>query len=503
MAAFGIASDELLDDAHSFCDARAIAHYRLRLSDLQKRCDPITLLLGERTPSVFTAVSVVRDLVTSPSPFVTLCSARFIRAAMLDAFDRDAPHTQRLLAEAWKDGEKEWVSFERLGESLRRAEVARSSPTGTERQYALAVVEAYKRMVEGLTRRWVNLLLQLTGLDEPIGTVGRLGQPAVARLGDLGDRIQTALIPAVRNADAHDDFTFDEATGLICLDGPEFHPDEIAGRLSELDVLQRAFILGRQAALADQPDLAGAVVGSPVDLQGSSALAFARQRFGHAGQQIRSFRRDRDRLDVVIDDLRSEACNPCFVALTQTAQVLPDVSRFLVSVPRVDEPVIDVLGSVLHENFKVFLLAASHFPDGLPQATFLPSLTWARLSCESKQEAARAAAWLALNDGQHAINDAEASHRELKRLRERLAVVIAATSATIRILPEGRYLKPIHRARRILVASAGVLDRRDPYGVVLDRILGVRDQLGPPPPVLPMLDPTPLTEQNQYPHPAS
>lgn len=63
------------------------------------------------------------------------------------------------------------------------------------------------------------------------------------------------------------------------------------------------------------------------------------------------------------------------------------------------------------------------------------------------------------------------------RLRERLGVVVAATSATIRILPEGRYLKPIYRARRILVASASVLDRRDPYGVVLDRILGVRDQM--------------------------
>jgi hypothetical protein len=241
-------------------------------------------------------------------------------------------------------------------------------------------------MAEGLTRRWVNLLLQLSGLDKPMGTVGRLGQPAAAHLGDLGCRIQAALIPALRNADAHDDFTFDEATGLLCLDSLEFHPDEVAERLSELDVLQRAFILGRQAALADQPDLAGAIVGSPSDLQGGSALSFARQRFGHAGQQIRSFRRDRDRLDVVIDDLRSESCNPCFVALTQTAQVLPDVSRFLVSVPRVSEPVIDVLGSVLHENFKVFALAASHFPDGLPQATFLPSLTWARLSCESMQE---------------------------------------------------------------------------------------------------------------------
>jgi hypothetical protein len=272
---------------------------------------------------------------------------------------------------------------------LRRAEVAQASAAGTEHDYAVSVLEAYKHMAEGLTRRWVGVLLVLAGLDGPPPTVGALGPPAAARLGELGARVESALIPAIRNAEAHDDFMFDEGTGLLRTGDATFHPDEILACLTELDILQRALIVGRLAAFADQPELGGGVSGSRGGSSASSAMSFAQQRFGHAGQRVRSFVRDRDRLDIVVDGLRSEACNPCFVALTQTAQVLPTVNRFVIRVPDRDGPVIDVTSSVLRENWGVFVLATKYFSDGLPQATFLPSLTWARLACEPVEEAAR------------------------------------------------------------------------------------------------------------------
>lgn len=40
LALFGIAANELTDDTGSFCDARVLAHYRLRLVELQRLCDP-------------------------------------------------------------------------------------------------------------------------------------------------------------------------------------------------------------------------------------------------------------------------------------------------------------------------------------------------------------------------------------------------------------------------------------------------------------------------------
>ena len=241
-------------------------------------------------------------------------------------------------------------------------------------------------------------------------------------------------------------------------------------------------------------------------MSASSAITFAKQRFGHAGQRIRSFVRDRDRLDVVIDGLRAEACNPCFVALTQAAQVLPTVQHFVIRVPDRDAPVIDITSGVLRENWNVFVLAAKYFPDGLPQATFLPALTWARLPCEPLEEASLVAAWMALNDAQHAVLDAEVAPEELKRLPHRLGLVIAAATSTIRLLPPGPHLDGLARARRITLAAANVF-ARDPFSpaaeVLMNRIYDLRNELlGDPPAVLPTLDPTPL-RAGAYPHPMS
>jgi hypothetical protein len=321
----------------------------------------------------------------------------------------------------------------------------------------------------------------------------------------LGLRIDAALSPAMRNAEAHDDFAFDEDSGRLVSGDAAFDPQEILERLTDLVALQRGLIVGRLAAFADQSELSNETSDPILDLSPSTALLFARQRFGHAGQQVRSFVRNRDRLDIVIDDIRWEACNPCFVALTQTARVpaLSTVKRFTVRVQGRDDPIIDLPAGVLHENWDVFELAARYFPDGLPQATFLPCTTWCRLACESSDDAARAAAWLALNDAQHALNDAELSEQERARLKARFAVVLAATSSTVRVLPEGSYLAPIRRAERVLRASASAIGRPDPYGSVLDRVLGVRNKIGGPPAVLPTLDPSPLVGQGSYPHPTS
>ena len=501
LAAFAIPAEDLIDDDGAFCDTRVIAAYRLRLRELQEACDPIMRLVSERPPSVFTAVSAVRDLATTKSPFVTLWGAIDIRSRILDAFNADPVHTRTVLADAAQEGDKEWVTFLRLRECLRRAEAARARAAGTEREYAISILEAYKHMAEGHTRRWVGVLLRLGGLEGPVPTVGGLAEPVLGRLGELGSHIEAALRPALRNAEAHDDFTFDEETGLLVVGDATFHPDEILARLTELDILQRALIVGRLAAFADQPELGSA----PRRASDSSAMNFARQRFGHAGQHVRSFVRDRDRLDLVIDDLGSEACNPCFVALAQAAQALPTVRRFTVRIPSRDDPVIDITSSVLHENWGVFELAVKDFPDALPQVTFLPSLTWARLACESVDETARAAAWMALNEATHAILDANAAPVEFQRLPARFGVVIAATTSTIRLLPEGRHLDDLIRARRITLATANVL-ARDPHGlattVLTDRIFGLRDRLGGPVAVLPTLDPTPLRE-GSYPHAVS
>jgi len=506
MAVFGLSAEALTDEEGAFCDTRVIAGYRLRLPQLKDRCDPIMEVIAERPPSLFTAVSAVRELATSVSPWVTLSSAREIRGCILDSFDADPTFTRRVLSEATSEEDEEWMAFGRLQRSLRHAERARTQTSGTERDYAVGILEAYRHMAEGLTRRWVRVLLRLSGLDDPPRTVGALGAPAVARLGELGLRIERAFIAVMRNAEAHDDFSFDEDSGLLVWGDQAVDPEEISARLKELDILQRALIVGRLAAFADQPGLAGDKPRSPLDhSSSSSALVSARQRFGHAGMNVRRFVRDRDRLSVVIDTLKAEACNPCFVALTQAAQILPTVARFSVQIIGRDEPIIDLPRTVLQENWKVFMLAAKWFPEALPQETFLPCLTWSRLACESVEDAARASAWLALNEGCHAILDVQADVAELQRLEGRFGTLVAATSSTMRLLPEGDHLDLLAKARRLILATGNVY-ARDPHGiatgVLVDRIFGLRDAIGGPVAALPTLDPTPLQE-GSFPHAVS
>ena len=251
----GIPSAELQDEGGVFCDSRVLAFYRSRLHELQAVCDPIMAIIAERPPSVFTAVSGVRDILTSSSPFVTLWTAREVRAIILEADEADPARSRDVLLRAAKDGDKEWESFRRMQDCLRRAEAIRLSPSGTDSAYAFAILEAYRHMAEGVTRRWIGALLLLTGVDGRPPGLGGLAEPAAARLGELGTRVALALTPAMRNAEAHDDVVFDEDTGLLCSGDTSFRPSEIEERLAALDVLQRGLILGRLAAFSDRPEL--------------------------------------------------------------------------------------------------------------------------------------------------------------------------------------------------------------------------------------------------------
>ena len=500
LAAFGVPSDELVDDEGSFSDTRLIAAYRLRLPRLQMACDRILTLVAEHPPSVFTAASGARDVVTSASPGLTLWAARDIRSRILDAYAADFERTARILASAWTEMDKESLSFSRLRDRVRRA-----SEATTQRERSIALLEAYKHMAEGLTRRWVAVLLRLTGMDEtgPHPTLGTLGESATARLGLLGAPLNSALLPAVRNAEAHEDLDFDEDTGNLVVGDTTVGFAAVLDCLTELDTLQRAWIVGRLAAFADSPELGLAVGRQGTHRPRTADFAFAKERFGHAGQRLRSFTRDRDQLEIVIDRLEADACGPCFLAMTQAAAILHGITRFMVRLPGRDDPVIDLPATALHSNLPVLQLAAANFPDGLPQATFLPCLTWCRLACEPVDEAARVAAWLTLNDAQHAVLDAEANPMaEAPRLRVRLRVVAAAAATTGDLLPRGNHLDVLFRAVRIVEncerALAGGV-RSAAVDVLLDNIVRTRDRLGGPPAILPTLDATPLSEA-AYPH---
>lgn len=72
--------------------------------------------------------------------------------------------------------------------------------------------------------------------------------------------------------------------------------------------------------------------------------------------------------------------------------------------------------------------------------TFLPCVTWSRLNVELPGVALRAAAWLALNDLQHAIDDAEADPvADMAWFARRVQNVINACAARWRLCLRKRH----------------------------------------------------------------
>jgi hypothetical protein len=253
---FGVPASDLVDASGLFSDARLLAAYRLKLPMLQEVCDRILGLIAERPPSVLSGVSCVRDIVTSPSPLMTLTTARQVRRMFLDAFSGDADRTAGVLAETWDQRDREWSTFVRLNDRLRRIESAE-----TQREHDIALLEAYKHMVEGLTRRWAWTLLRLSGLDGRSPSVGQLIEPAVARLGLIGVWLKRSLLVIARNAEAHEDLDFDEDTGRLLVGNSTVEPQALAGFLQELDILQRGWEAGRLATVQDSPSLGAAALG--------------------------------------------------------------------------------------------------------------------------------------------------------------------------------------------------------------------------------------------------
>jgi hypothetical protein len=500
LIAFGVPAGKLEDASGSFSAARLLAAYRRRLPILERACDSILTLIADKPPSVFAGLSCARDLVTSPCPFVTVATAREVRRMILDTFASTPDMAVEVLVAVWEQLDKQWSTRERVADRLRRVQAA-----DTERERQIALVEAYKHMVEGLTRRWVWLLLRLNGLSGETLTVGQMLEPALSRLGPIGQDLKRSLLVLARNAEAHEELEFDDDAGVLIAGGAIIDNDQLASCFEGLDVLQRGWENGVLSAIHDCPELTSAALERATRASRSVSLDRAKQRFGHAGQIVRKFQRDGQRVDVEIENLRADACNPCFVALVQSAVILPNVSRFVVHVGDPPRPVIDLPVAVLQANWPVFVATCERFPHSLPQSTFVPCLTWVRLVCEPVEDAAAVAAWMILNDSQHAIIDASMNIEEARALPDRLRLAAAAGVATISLLPCGSHMKALEQAVRVAESTAFVAARKADGiadDLLLDRVLRLRDRLELRPTVLPTLDPTPLAD-SQYPHPVS
>jgi hypothetical protein len=489
-ASFGVDGVELFDRDGRVSSARLLAVYRNRLPQLGDICEELLYSITQPPIDLFATLEPLLTLLRVERPLLAWTVANqalgLVRqaAASADSNVVDA-FTQLRRRAAARD-----ASRDRLAAARRAAELAT-----TEGERTLAELSAYRITVEGQVRPWAWALLRLTGAQGAMPMVAELRDRLTGSSEPLLTYVADALIPALRNADAHEEAHFDQLRGQLAIGDELIDHSTLRSANATLAALDGGLELALACARAQVAPIAQVYALRPGDPRSATeALSQAEQRYGHAGLRVWSLRRDRTTVKVVLDEIDPlRFSNPCFLATLQANQLVAGVTRWQIGLRVRDGWVIDLPASVLRENWPIFERAAHWFPE-IPQETFLPCVTWARLAIEMPGVALRSAAWLALNDLQHAIEEAEAlSTPDIAWFARRVQNVIGACAATLRVMPpaEAQPLQlALFLARDIRYALGG-MPTVQPLEALIPDVLRERNRL-PVPAVMPTLDQRPL-----------
>ncbi len=492
LAVFGVPTGELYDQHEAVSEARLLGLCRDRLHELSAACDGLVRSVTPSPVEMFGALDPILEILRTPRPLLAWTAANTGLMAMRVACADDALTAKTIFGELRKRDPARHASQARLA----KAQAAHERAT-RQSERALNALSVYRIMAEGQLRPWAWTMLRLRGADGPMPMLTELRDRLLAPPEPLLRQIGDALVPALRNADAHEEGHFDELSGrLVVGDDDEVDPVVVEEANERLAALIAGLDLALACAQSQLTPVAVAYEIRPGDPEtAEESLEHAAQRYGHAGLTVWSITRDRGTVHVILDELGALSYNPCFVATMQAHQLVAGVFRWQVSLRDAETPIIELPASVLAENFPVFERAAYWF-DRMPVGTFLPCSTWARLGVELPGQALRAAAWWALNDVQEAIEHVEDTGELDTRLFDhRLQNVMAAIKATLRVMPvlEAQPLKvALDVTRTVRYALLG-LPSAPPLEVAVREVLRERNRWMTPS-ALPTLDPRPIDE---------
>lgn len=490
-ATLGVDRAELVDEVGAVSDARLLALYRQRLPELTATCEEILYSITQPPLDLFAILEPLLELLHVERPLLAWTVANNTLGMIREAATADQARVEEVFEQLRQRASPRATSRQRLAVARRAAQGAT-----TEAERALAELSAYRIMVEGQLRPWAWTLLRLAGAQGEMPMVAELRDRLAASVEPLHRRVASAVIPVLRNADAHEEAYFDHLRGQLAVGDQLIDPAAVRSSNVELTAIDAGLEMALACASGQVEAVARAYAVRPGDpLTATEALSQAEQRYGHAGLHVWSLRRTRSAVQVrldQIDPLRSS--NPCFLATLQANELVAGVTRWQIGLRGQDGWVIDLPSTVLRANWPVFERAAYWFRE-IPQETFLPCVTWSRLDVELPGVALRAAAWLALNDLQHAIEDAEAGPVvDMAWFERRVQNVINACVATLGVMPtaEAQPLQvALELARNIRFSLAG-MSALWPLEVLIDDVLRERERL-PVPAVMPTIDPRPLT----------
>jgi hypothetical protein len=486
--AFATPAESLYGGRGSVSDARQLAVWRGRLADLEARYRALLAALTPDPPGLFSGVAPLLDLLRAPRPLIAWWAAEEALALMKSVAGTDPTRVLEVCVELQGRAEQVAASKEGLQIAIRQREAA-----DTEALAALAALGVYRRLAEGQIRNWAWAMLRLRGASGDPPMLGELRDRLASDGHPLFSALAAALVPVLRNADAHEDAHYDESQGALLVRGQVVASDDVETACDALHAYVAGFEMAFACARATIGVMQQALTVEPTGVMtASQRLKIAEQRYGHAGLSVYSIRRDRDTVRVLLDGLDPRKCNPCFLATVQANAWVRGVARWQISIRERDAVVIDLPTRVLDANLPLFEQAAHWFPV-MPVSTFVPCLTWSRLAVELPGESLKAAAWFVLNDAQEAIDTIEESgvlDRSWLARRFMLATAAAATTLTLMPPAEAQPLWLAHDLVRAAGRSVSGFQSED-LPLLIREIRREHARLMVPA-VLPTLDKTPL-----------
>ncbi|MCW2539687.1 MAG: hypothetical protein JWN95_1412 [Frankiales bacterium] len=454
------------DDYGEFRADWVLQHYAYRSAELLAHVVPHLVSLGvPHVDDVLAGVSIVGWVLDCDDPV----GAYVAMDMFLNRYFSADPNTARQVRAHLEKSES---ALRRTAHTTRRSRAAAFAASDDTEARALALVDMYKRVIEGPFRQFSWALHCLRNNKwEPTVTLGPLRDRLVADGGDLATMVRQIVLPDLRNSETHETLTWDGFAEEFVTESGRIPPIRVAGAAS----LAEAFVRGCEAAflavrtLDTRPD----EISLPsVDERGRLASwrrvhAF----FGTNRLRVTEAQLNTQHAKIGVEQLRYTDINPCFQALLLAHRLLPQTESFSVRVAGM--PIIEVSAVALDATMPAWEYAISAV-DQMPLAAFLPANLDARSRIEPIDVAIRSVAWIAVDDVLSALDGSPEDWNDDERilLAARLRIVEIAVEQTTRQLAA-----PSIRLASVLASAANlrqwVVDMAPVGSSVAERLLVV------------------------------
>ena len=421
--AFGLPAPPV-DDKNEFRADWVLQHYAYKNGSLIARVIRHLDSLGvPEVGDVFIGISMIGDLLDCEDPIAAYIA--------MDSFVSSYLEAPPEVAESVRDHlHKTEAALRRARQMANRAYATAVAAQNDAETRAFALADMYKRLIEGPFRQYAWGLYCLNHASwEPPPTLGSMRERLIARGGLLSAVADIAVLPGLRNSEAHETLVWDGIDEEYVTESGRLSPARLADALVEADCFAVGCEAGMAAAraLAITPD--DLTLPDPDETGRMPAWRRLRAYFGTNNLRLTDEHLNARHATLRVEQLRLRDVNPCFQALLTAHRLLPRIETFSVGVQDDAETRITVSAEALEATMPIWEHALPAL-DRMPFATFLPANLDARSRVEPGGLALRSATWIALDDVLDAIDGSPPEWDEpaLQLLDVRLRVVEVAMS---------------------------------------------------------------------------